>query len=148
MFELQIVEINLPAIVGVRRSVDHARGAGGQKLLAQAVRKNEVRHVIGREGELQAVFSHLALPEHRARVVDQHVDARLGRADFGGQAVEIAQARNIAVVNRVRLTWSDLSQAGQCRLAAVSYCAPPGQFAHPSPPASPPIFDRCPTFRR
>ena len=38
--------------------------------------------MIGGEGQLQAVLGHLTLAEHRAGIVDQHVDARLGRRRF------------------------------------------------------------------
>jgi len=49
--------------------------------------------------------------EHRARVVDQHVDARLGRRDLRGHPTRLGHEREIGEVRAVRHPRPTLPQA-------------------------------------
>ena len=57
--------------------------------------------MIEREGALEAVGRHAAAREDRARIVDQHVDARLGSRDLGAEALDLGELRQVGIVNGV-----------------------------------------------
>jgi hypothetical protein len=73
--------------------------------------------VVEREGVLEALRRHRARGEDRAGVVGQHVDARLGRSDCGGDAPGFCQHGKIGVVDDVSNARRGRPQPRQCRLA-------------------------------
>jgi hypothetical protein len=46
----------------------------------------------------------VARSKHRARVIDQDIDLRLGRRNFGGDTLHLGDPRQIGIVNRVPRT--------------------------------------------
>jgi hypothetical protein len=84
---------------------------------SQAVGEEEVRHVVGRERQLEAVRGDPAAAEHRARVVHQHVDPWLGRRDLGGHPLGVGDEGEVGVVRDVADTRPPRAQARQGRLA-------------------------------
>ncbi len=94
---LQVVEVDVPHAVHARADVDHARWrAGGQRRFQQPG-EQERRQVIDRKLQLEAVSRHLALIHHHARIVDQHVDHRMGGQKLGRQAPYIGQRGQIGL---------------------------------------------------
>src|SRR6476661_8505788 len=76
---LQVIEIQLLPAMGVRSSVYQPSRRRGAQPVIETVRQHEITHVVERKGQLQAVFGDLPLAEHGAGVVDENINARLGR---------------------------------------------------------------------
>ena len=80
------------------------------------MRQHDIRHVIGRKGELQAVLGHLTGAEQGPRIVDEDVDARLCRGDLGRHPLHLDEPREISIVDAVQDARSTLAQPCQHRL--------------------------------
>src|SRR5262249_19891445 len=74
LLRLQIAEVELFTLVGIRRHVDHACGRRGAQRLAQTVRQHKIREMVGGKGKLQAVGGDLPRSEERPGVVDEHIN--------------------------------------------------------------------------
>ena len=72
---------------------------------AQPLGDNKIRHVIQRECAFEAIVSEPAAGEHRPRVIDQDIDARLLAGDFDRHALHLGDAGQISVMNRVGEVW-------------------------------------------
>jgi hypothetical protein len=81
--------------------------------LVQSVREHEIAHVVERKSPLEPLRGEQAPPEHAARIVDEDIDPRLGRADLGPEPLHIGDQRQVAVMNAVRRLRADLAQPGQ-----------------------------------
>jgi hypothetical protein len=69
--------------------------------------------VIDREGHLQAVWREPPPIEQRARVVDEDIDARLGRRNLSGRSARFSNAGEIGVDQPVWDAWSRAAHVGQ-----------------------------------
>src|SRR5262249_45990522 len=99
---LQIVEVQASSAVRVRRSIDDASRRGSKQPVAQDFSEYKVRHVVRREGSLQAVGRDASLAEQGARVIDEHIDARLGGSDLVPHAFHFGEAREIGIERAMR----------------------------------------------
>jgi len=81
---LEVVEVEQAALVGVAGRGHDAPARGGEPL-EQQLREQERGEVVEREGPLEAVGRHLARAEHGAGIVREHVDARVGLEQLGGE---------------------------------------------------------------
>ncbi len=92
----------------------------GDEALGQRFGEHEIRHVVEREGALEAVRREGAAREDRARIVDQHVDARRGCGDLAADALGFGQAGEVGIVNSVAETRRRRVEPGARRLAAAA----------------------------
>ena len=116
---LQVLEVEPRAPMGRRCGVDHPGAAGRAQPLEQQMREHEVRHVVGREHELEAVLGALVARGDQAGVVHQHVDPRLGGGDLGGDPFHFPQARQVGMESGVGLGRIGGAQLAQCLLRAA-----------------------------
>ncbi len=75
--------------------------------------------MVEREGQLESIRRELPLRKGGAGIVDQHIDARLGGGDLGGDALLLRQQRQIGVVNFMRKPRRLGVELGERRFAAI-----------------------------
>ena len=83
---LQVVEVDPAHRLRPGRHGDHAGGSAGNQQVLELVGEEERGEVVEREGVLEAVHGDVPVRPVAADVVDEHVEARVGRLDLGGQA--------------------------------------------------------------
>jgi hypothetical protein len=123
-FRLQVVEIEPSLAVRIRGGVDHARRRAGDEAPDQPGGQHEIGHVIEREGALEPVLGDGAAGEHGAGIVDQHVDARLRGGDLAADALDLLEAQQIRIVDRVAAVGRaglDLRQRGGAARAVARH---------------------------
>ena len=109
---------------------------------------DEIRHVIQRERALKAVFSKLALAEHRTRIVHQDVDTGFGSGDLFCDSFHFGQARSDP---RSESCGRDPDRARaavhKCGFALVLDLGRRKQYVLPSPPVLQKQPALCPRSR-
>ena len=75
--------------------------------------------MVEREGQLQTFRRHPPAREHRARVVDQHVDALLARRDRGAHAASFGHAGEIGQMHAMAEPRRNRLEPAQRRLGAA-----------------------------
>jgi hypothetical protein len=106
------------ALMRGRSCADDARRRGGQEPFAQPFSDNKIRHVIQRECAFEAIVSEPAAGEHRPRVIDQDIDARLLAGDFDRHALHLGDAGQIGVMDRVPEVWCFFVEPREGHLSA------------------------------
>ncbi len=74
------------------------------------MREHEIAHVVEREGALEALGRELAKPEHVSGVVDEDIDARLGRGDLRPDLLHLSDQRQIGIMDAMVDARADLAQ--------------------------------------
>ncbi len=109
--------------------------------LEQAISHHEVGHVIQSEGAFQAVWGELPGAEHGARVVDEHINARLCLGDIQRNLFHLADQREVREADAVSNTGARsrsrfMASSPRARSRAIwMMCAP--ILARSSPAACP-----------
>ena len=88
-------ELELPYFVPHARGRDDARPFCVLEEIEERKSKAEVAHVIERERHFEPVVAQLVIVEERPRVVHEHVELRVVGAEFGGDALDIGDARHV-----------------------------------------------------
>ena len=78
------------------RDVDDPRRRAAAQPPEQQLRQQERRGDVRGERQLQPVGRHRPLRRQHARVVDQHVEARLAREELGREAADVAEVAEVA----------------------------------------------------
>ena len=82
--------------VRLGRDVHDARGAARDEHVGELAREQEVAEVVDGERRLVALLGGAARAEDRARVVDEHVEARVAVAEVVGEIADAALRGEVA----------------------------------------------------
>jgi hypothetical protein len=74
--------------------------ARADEAIAQQIREQERRQMVRLEGRLEAVDRDRAIAEDAARVVREHVDARIARPQFVGERAHLGEHGEVGDVER------------------------------------------------